>query len=56
MNNLAYVPCLHVTTIKRSTPNDGIKVVRQPQMVVAWIMLGHMKKLKEPKPNGQLTL
>ena len=36
-------------------PNDNIEVVRQYQMVVAWIRLRWMKKLKETKPNGQFT-
>ena len=37
-------------------PNDNIKVVCQHQMVVGWIRLRQMiKKLKERKPNGQLT-
>ena len=36
-------------------PNDNIEVVRQHQMVVAWIRLRQMKKLKETKPNGELT-
>ena len=30
-------------------------IVRQHQMVVAWIKLRLMKKLKETKPKGQLT-
>ena len=36
-------------------PNDNMDQVRQQQMVVAWIRLRKMKKLKETKPNGQLT-
>ena len=36
-------------------PQYYIEVVRQHQMVVAWIKLRQMKKLKETKPNGQLT-
>ena len=34
-------------------PNVNIKVVRQHQMVVVWIRLRHMKRLKETKINGQ---
>ena len=34
-------------------PNDNIEVVLQRQMVVAWIRLRQMKKLKETKPNDQ---
>ena len=37
-------------------PNDNIEAVRQHQMVVAWIRLRHMKKLKETKTNGQVNL
>ena len=36
-------------------PNDNIQVVRQYYMVVTWIRLRQMKKLKETKPNGQFT-
>ena len=36
-------------------PNRNIQVVRQHQIVVPWIRLRQMKKLKETKPNGQLT-
>ena len=36
-------------------PRDNIEVVRQHQMMVAWIRLREMKKLKETEPNGQLT-
>ena len=34
-------------------PNDNIEVVLQRQMVVTWIRLRQMKKLKETKPNDQ---
>ena len=36
-------------------PNDKIEVVRQQQMVVEWISLRQMKKLKEAKPNNRST-
>ena len=36
-------------------PNDNIEVVRQNQMMVPWIGLRQMKKLKKAKPSGELT-
>ena len=35
-------------------PNANVKVAHH-QMVVEWIRLRQTKKLKETKPNGQLT-
>ena len=35
-------------------PNDNIEVVRQHQMVVAWIRLRHVRKLKETKTKINL--
>ena len=37
-------------------PNDDVEVVRQHKMVVMLIRLRQMNKLKESKPNDQLTL
>ena len=36
-------------------PNDNIEVLGEHQMVVTWIGLRQMNKVKETKPNGQLT-
>ena len=36
--------------------NDNIEVVCQRETVVVWFRLREMKKLKERKLNGELTL